>query len=666
MPRLLERLKQSGVDLSRPDGNKYKYHFVLKDSSEFLEICKFTRSKAVYAAARVACATKLAKRTKRPQSAQWAQTLAEKWSKREKRWKEAYRLVSLVACDERSLEDNTFKVYCILSVPGNDEEVANLPEFCRSEGDLITIEVPVGGAPDEPTFKSIREYFRAAVPLEREIEVLFGIGIEHASFLKEKDQEQDVLRRACPRGYYPLRRGAEDTPAVLSQRGKPVSQDSETLNPQDINEGVMILPVGPIHAGVIQAGYFPFRVAGEVVETLPITLGYTHRGVEKLFERKLLADGWRLSERVAGDSAFAHSLAYCHAVESLASFEVSECAWLWRGLLLELERLCNHLADCGAIVHDMAFDAISSPLTAKQEEVVRLGEKLTGNRLLRGVNRPGGVVFDAPGKGPEMLKNLPSEIARFVDEYLNVIIPALELPQCRDRLISTGILTDAEALALGATGLPARASGLTWRDFRLRHPQGIYRLPDVQDIIHQTFADDRPANDDNRPQQARHGGTACENVQNTKEKPARKILVRRGDLTGDVLARTWLRLAECETSVQIIEKAAEKLGGIDPMPPSPVAIEAELRNTYNFDFGLGYAEGWRGEICYWIMKGPDESIYRCKVRDPSVFNWPALATAMARKENRDAPPGVEPHENILADFPLVNKSFNLSYAGNDL
>ena len=416
----------------------------------------------------------------------------------------------------------------------------------------------------------------------------------------------------------------------------------------------MILPVGPIHAGVIQAGHFPFHVAGEVVEKLPIRLHYTHRGVEKLFERQLLEDGWKLAERVAGDSAFAHSLAYCHAAESLAGVEVPDSAWHWRGLLLELERLCNHCADCAAIVQDIAFDAISSPLTVVQEDLVRLGEKLTGHRLLRGVNRLGGVEFPDPVNAARMLARLPDKIEGLFDRFLELIIPAMELPACRDRLIATGVLTKAEALQLGATGLPARASGLIWRDFRLRHPQGIYAIFDeangcfvVQDIIRQTVVAEVPTQG--------------------AEELSRRVQVRSSDLTGDVFSRTLLRLAEAETSVRIIKLVAERLARMAPTQSRLVDIEKELRRTHNFDFGVGIAEGWRGEICYWIMKGSGGSIYRCKVRDPSVFNWPALAKALERKERHDAEPGAGHfHENLLADFPLINKSFNLSYAGTDL
>ena len=95
-----------------------------------------------------------------------------------------------------------------------------------------------------------------------------------------------------------------------------------------------------------------------------------------------------------------------------------------------------------------------------------------------------------------------------------------------------------------------------------------------------------------------------------------------------------------------------------------------LRNVPNFEIGLGYVESWRGDVFYVLMKGPGNTIFRCQVRDPSLYNWPALRLAVIRKlrtpENDEAQKQpVRVWENILADFPLINKSFNLSYAGHD-
>ncbi len=589
------------------------------------------------------------------------------------------RLVSLLACDERELEDNAFKVYCVLSTPA---------------GELITLEHRLDR--DQPTWHSIGAAFGGALPLEREMADLFDLGIEPPL----TSAQRQVLVGAYPKKYAPLRRDA------TALTGPPVPIPAPPP-PEKLPEGLMILPVGPIHAGVIQPGYFAFHVAGEVVEELPVQLGFTHRGIEKLFEGYALTDGWQLAERVAGDSAFAHSLAYCRAVESLAGFKVAERVALWRGLLLELERIANHMADCAAIVHDMAFDRPSSWMTVVQERLVRLGKDLTGNRLLKGVNRPGAVVFPAGAGG--VLAKLDQRLAALVNEFLGLAIEIMKMPECRDRMISTGVLTAREAVQQGATGLPARASGLWLRDFRWRHFDRSYECVEgpgtrewqakVRAALGRTHATgrslhavaigghstlDAPGTQDPAPGQAPGFGTlGFVPHPNLRERRAiasdgleRRILVRPKDLTGDVFARTLLRLAEIETSARIVKIAVEHLRehgepsrleqSVDPAQPDPDLLAA-LRRAHNFDFGIGCVEGWRGAVCYWIMKGPRGGIYRCKVRDPSVFNWPALAKAVERKERRLAEPGRgKHHENIRADFPLINKSFNLSYAGTDL
>jgi Ni,Fe-hydrogenase III large subunit/Ni,Fe-hydrogenase III component G len=561
-------------------------------------------------------------------------------------------LVNLFACDERELEAGAFKVYVVLAGPPKR---------------LVTLEHRLLEQDGKHCWPSIAKIFLAAVPLEREMADLFNIWViedpdaaepKKAAHCEFSSPSRPVLIGPYAKTDYPLRR---DWPPIRTE--PEVDGGSDKIEPpaagagipqKDLHEGLLILPVGPIHAGVIQPGAFGFLVAGEVVEKLDVQLGFTHRGIEKLFEKRPLEDGWRLAEVVAGDSAFAHSLAWCLAVESLAGFcfEPNHRISLWRVLLLELERIANHMADCAAIVHDMAFDAPASQLSMVQEMVVRLGEELTGNRLLRGVNRPGGMEFSKFKRVAELIgdphaddSQLVTKLSDRVAEFLDLALPVMYLPECRDRLISTGFLRKEEAWTIGVVGLSARASGLSFRDARRNLPFGAYRQPDVRRLIPET------------------GWSKC------------RIRVRRQDRSGDVFARTWLRLAEIETSMKIVREMARQLrqdGEAARLmeangPAEHPDFRDRLRAAPNFDYGIGCVEGWRGEICYWVMKGLRGSVYRCKVRDPSVFNWPALAAAVKRKERKkgDPFPG-RFHENLLADFPLINKSFNLSYAGTDL
>ena len=343
--------------------------------------------------------------------------------------------------------------------------------------------------------------------------------------------------------------------------------------------GGMLFPVGPIHAGVIEAGRFTFLVAGEVIEDLTIKLGYKHKGIEKLFETNCtLESGWQLSERVSGDLSFAHSMAYCQAVESLAGAQIPEEAHYWRGVFLELERLYNHIGDVAALIHDTAFDLFASEMFALRETAAVLNAELTGHRLLRGINRPGGVL----NPPYEKLDYLRSTIADLTDRFLICSKAMMDVPAYRDRLIMTGILTADSIAQVGGTGLPLRASGglvmeakLWLHDFRLRHPQGVYALlPALGEKIAETV-----------------------NVDKTQPSTVnRRVPIFLRDLRGDIFARLLLRVAEVETSAQIIAYIADAL---QQRPPATtyVQLTEPLRDTPNNEFGLGYVEGWRGISC---------------------------------------------------------------------
>jgi Ni,Fe-hydrogenase III large subunit/Ni,Fe-hydrogenase III component G len=525
-----------------------------------------------------------------------------------------YYLCTLVACDERMGEDNIFKLYYVFSSP---------------EGEMVILENPLSH-PQFPTqFFSLRGIFPSLIPLEREIFDLYGLTPSNKEL---KGEGGRVLHASYPEKIYPLRRSrvGEDLKRIF-ESGKPHPAEG-TL---ELPEGMLTVPVGPIHAGIIEAGQFIFHVAGEVIEEVDINLGYKHRGIEKLFETDYtLKDGWRLAEKVAGDSAFAHSLAYCQAVEALAGVTIPTAAQSWRGVFLELERIYNHIGDTSALLHDIALDIFAAPLAVEREALLRLNHRLCGNRLLSGVNRPGGVVLN----GQIRLDDLTSLLKDVTDEYLSLSRLVLELQSCRERYIGVGVLTEKEALQLGTSGFAARASGLvTARDFRLRCPTGIYRDQTISHFVHATLT--------------REGEVD------------RRIALTRTDLRGDVFSRLQFRMAEVETSVEIIKHLAGLLRHVAD-EELLIGMDFALSNVPVFEYALGYAEGWRGDVCYWVAKGANNTIFRCKVRDPSLFNWLALRQAVIRKPKENV---TDQHwENILADFPVINKSFNLSYAGNDL
>jgi Ni,Fe-hydrogenase III large subunit/Ni,Fe-hydrogenase III component G len=527
-----------------------------------------------------------------------------------------FYLVTLVATDERRLADNCFKLTYLFSHPTQDQ--------------FVFVENPIQGQP-ENTYISLYSDFKALDPFERKLADLMGL------YPRQERETARVrpgswLHECYPPHLYPLRR---DQTAHKVQQALQDHPPQEQAPPPPPPDGEWLLPVGPIHAGVIEPGRFLFRLAGEVVEELDIRLGYTHKGIERLFQtRHTLADGWRLAEHVCGDSAFAHALAYCQAAEALAGAHPPRQAQLLRGLFLELERIANHVGDCGALAHDVAYDAAASELAALREQFLRLNQKLSGHRLLRGLNRPGGLILPGPLDVATARRTVSDLAAQFAEGARGLA----QHPAFRDRLQWTGILTRQQALELGTTGLVARASGV-WRDFRLQHPTGVYRDPAVHQRIQQAL----PPDDDSIP--------------------------ARQATAGDALARFLIRMHEVDAAAKVIayilqqpELNTEQTHFVTPI---------EFRQAPNLEFGLGYVQGWRGDVVYWLMKDKFERIFRCQARDPSMLNWPALKAA------------VEPHlleedyvkrhkpfqrhsDSIVPDFPVINKSFNLSYAGNDL
>jgi Ni,Fe-hydrogenase III large subunit len=346
------------------------------------------------------------------------------------------------------------------------------------------------------------------------------------------------------------------------------------------------IPVGPVHAGMIEPGHFRFSVAGETVLRLKARLWYVHRGVEKAFEGRPVDGAVALAERISGDTAAGHALAHSLAVESAAGVTLPAPAERLRALLVELERLYNHAADLGALANDVGFSLANAHALRIREQLLRLNAQVTGHRLLRGAIRPGGVTVRAL-PDPQSLRSIAADLAEVTDLTLaNTVV--------HDRFAGTSVLPAEDAQALGCLGYVARASGVR-SDARVEHPST--ELP----------------------------------------------VVEAGSTAGDVLARYQVRRDEFANSVELACTLVEThRGGLDWTTSLPRGRGA----------GVGIAEGWRGTIVHRVEVDADGRFTRSKVVDPSWFNWPALPVVMT--------------DTIVPDFPLTNKSFNLSYAGNDL
>lgn len=437
--------------------------------------------------------------------------------------------------------------------------------FANSQGNWflhVTEQVP----PDDPTIPSMATFYYPASRFEREIKDLFGI-----EAVGQPDRRPLVRHGFWPEDYHPLRKEALP-PAIFEDDGTgfpflPVG-----------GEGVYEIPVGPVHAGIIEPGHFRFSVVGETVIDLKIRLYFTHKGTEKLFEGRAPVQGVELAERISGDTTIGHSLAYCQALEALAGCEVPPRARYLRVILLEMERLYNHVADFGAICNDTGFAFAHSQCFRIRESLLRLNKRLTGNRLLRDGMVPGGVDHDLPAG-----LNLTAELEAILADFNEIVAISLNNSMLRDRLEGAGRLAQTIAADHGVLGVVARASNLDI-DVRRDHPFAAYG--DLRFPV--------PVYD-----------------------------------SGDVHARAMVRVEEVRASVQIIQQALAAL------PAGPLSAPLGALPAWQPAFGL--VEGWRGAILHWVMADEAGKLYRVKIKDPSFVNWPALSFAVLKNIVPDFP-----------------------------
>jgi Ni,Fe-hydrogenase III large subunit/Ni,Fe-hydrogenase III component G len=475
------------------------------------------------------------------------------------------RLVSVFADDARA-QAGVFHLYYVLAIDA-------------AHGFFI-LRVPV--SPEAAEFPSLTNAIPAVNWQEREIQDWFGLKL-----IGHPNPRRCALHDDWPE-VYPLRKDF-DLRTVLP----PFAGARHKFRTVE-GEGVFQVPVGPVHAGIIEPGHFLFSVAGEPVLYLQLRLFYVHKGTEKLFEHLPFAHAVRLAESVSGDSSFAHATAFCHALERAAGAEVPARARALRTVALELERVYNHTADIGAIATDVGFVVANAHALRLRENVLRINETLSGSRLLRGLARPGGVRADWSRDQLDALRGWRSAFGPDFDDLVALIHQS---SSTRDRLETTGILTPTTARDLGVVGLAGRASGVD-RDLRRDFPHAFYDQLQFHVPVYSE---------------------------------------------GDVLRRMQVRIDEVGESLGMIEQV------LDQLPNGPVC--APIRHLPDNECALGYVEGWRGEIFYWLRTGTNDRLQRCRIKDPSLQNWPALAETV---------PG-----NIIPDFPVINKSFNLSYSGTD-
>jgi Ni,Fe-hydrogenase III large subunit/Ni,Fe-hydrogenase III component G len=480
---------------------------------------------------------------------------------------EGWPLSSLYATDD-SVKNKTYGVHALFS---NDVD---------HEWLLLSVELPVA----DPRYTSLTATVMAAHWYERYIHDMFGILPEGHPDLRRLVHHENV-----PENIYPLRKDfAWNSKMEFANIPYPMAHVE--------GDAIYEIPVGPIHAGIIEPGHFRFNVAGERIVTLEGKLFFTHKGVEKILEGKTPLEGLPFIERLSGDMAAAHALAYCQATEFIAKCTVPRRAQLLRILMVELERVTMHIHDLANIGGmGTGFSFIAANGFRIKERLVRLSADLLGNRFWRGLITLGGVSKNLDQDQLEKILPIVKEAQKEMDKIVKI---ALSSEGFLDRLQTTGILPLEAAKAFGAVGLPARASGLD-RDVRRDHPDAIYK------------------------------------------ELTTKVYTREG---GDVFARYLMRLNEIIESVNLIEAI---LNNLKKCKDKSISSECSVVDG----FAIGAVESWRGEIIC-ALYCQDGKISRCFPRDPSFCNWALF--------------GIIGPGNIVPDFPLCNKSLNLSYSGTDM
>ncbi len=419
---------------------------------------------------------------------------------------------------------------------------------------LLRAEVP-SQAPELP---SQTPYFLAADRSERHTRDMLGI-----CFLEHPDERRWTRHQGWGEDEHPLRK-------VFPLPGNPPEQtppDKDYPFVKAQGASVYEIPVGPVHAGIIEPGHFRFQAVGETVLNLEERLGYVHKGIEKLAEGRDPEGLARLAARISGDTTVGHAWAACLAMERATGIEIPERGAYLRAIMAERERIVNHLGDMGAICNDVGFAFAHYQFGRLREEWLRDNRNLFGHRLLMDLLVPGGVAMDLDPKAIDTLDTALNRLGRELDELLAILDRNTTLG---DRLYTTGILTSKTATTLGCLGYVGRSSGQSF-DVRREAPYPPY------DQL--------------------------------------KVKVPSEDL-GDVGSRFWIRYKEIRVAMRLLRVLLGRLPAGATRADFPVPAEGAE--------GLGIVEGWRGEIVTYVRFGEDGHIDRFFPRDPSWLNWSAL------------------------------------------
>lgn len=360
-------------------------------------------------------------------------------------------------------------------------------------------------------------------------------------------------------------------------------------------EGVYELPVGPIHAGVIEPGHFRFSCFGETIVNLEIRLGWVHRGVEKRMTEVPWKKAHFTAEAASTDTACANALAHAVAIESMLEAEIPERADFLRTIALEIERLAVHIIDVGGMATDIGLLGIAATMGRLRGKALGLGDLLSGSRFLRAFIMPGGTRKVDDRK----LAEIKAGVMTLRKDLKPVIAMFLENQMAIARMQDVGTLSKSLAQDFGMVGVVARACGINY-DSRRHYSQGKF------------------------PEMA----------------PPAAL-----EIGGDIFARERVRISEIWSTLDTLERL------VDNCPHGENKIELPEKLPANAA-GTGIVEAFRGELIHLAFTDEAGNIIRYAIKDPSYNNWTAISIAI--------------RNNLIADFPLCNKSMSLSYSGNDL
>ncbi|MGB6066593.1 MAG: NADH-quinone oxidoreductase subunit C [Desulfomonilaceae bacterium] len=428
---------------------------------------------------------------------------------------------------------------------------------------------------------SISAHVHAADWHEREVEDLFGLTFEGHPRLGDF-----VLHEEWPEGVNPMRSDFDPSVPYLHREVDPEWRPLQILQAP----GAFMMPIGPVYSDYAESGQFFLETVGEdVVRTTP-RFFYKYRGLEKLAEGQPIEHVLLMAERFSGTSAFAHSLAFCQAVEQICGVQPPARGQALRVLFAELERLRHHAGAITGICGSTALAVAKSQAGILEEELLRLSCVISGHRYLFGANIPGGLTLDLNG---DQCSNLSESVERVVDK-LNVLQEMLRFSSSfLDRLEEVGTVSLQNAISYGLVGPIARASGVS-RDLRKVLPYGFYdaglefRIP--------------------------------------------------VEFEGDGYARLRVLFSEAEESARIVRQIASSI------PPGDVM-------SSDFEIVAGECQGWveapLGAAFHWLSIRDDGKVGRYRVTTPSFTNWHGFHWAAENFAFQDFP-------IIMATFGLSN------------